>query len=223
MKNIPIAVLLAFAVTACGDTNDYDRNDRLPDDVVDTNVSEPRDEQVQQEEEDEPLAWNEEWEEQGPWQANEGDLTVTSIAFAGEVGSYLFNDNEARTSGYFYDESSGWQMTSIDTRTTVVGNEAVMVLLNIEGDLLSDQLKNGAVFTWDDWGNSGVYVDAIGCSGDEGQWQDFDAPADEVEIQVTEDPVEPGVATVQYVARWQSWNDPGLVTEAKGVAIVTLP
>lgn len=219
-KNIPIAVLLAFAATACGDLDDVDRNDRLPDAYTNGEVApDPREQQEVQETETEP----EEEEPREEWAIDEGELGITSVAFTGELGSYLFNDSSARSTGYFYDEGADWQMTTIDTRTTIVGNEAVMVLLNIDGDLKSDELKDGAIFSWDDWGNSGVYVDAIGCSGDEGAWQDFDAPADEVEIQVTEDPEDPSVVTIQYVARWQDWEDPSHVLEAKGVSIVELP
>jgi hypothetical protein len=218
MKNIPIAALLAFAVTACGPQPTAEPAVNVTPEPGNIEIDEPEQQPIEQTEpEQDP------WEWENNWEANEGELSVTSVAFSGEIGSYLFNDGQARTSGYFYDEGSDWQMTSIDTRSTIVGNEAVMVLINIEGDLLSDELKNGAVFSWDDWGNSGTYVDAIGCSGDEGAWQDFDAPADEVEIQVSEDPEEPGVVTIQYVARWQDWDDPSLMTEAKGVSIVALP
>ena len=91
---------------------------------------------------------------------------------------------------------------------------AAMTIVEVLGGIAHESLIAGAEFTFDDMGispNTDMQVLVIGCSGEEADQWDFDKPAEEVNMSVSEHPENPNMLRVNYEARYWTFNGPDTI------------
>lgn len=110
-------------------------------------------------------------------------------------------------------EESHWDGYSSISSTVETAAGAAMTILEVQGGLNHPDLVPGAHFRFDrdSWttDTNGLDISVIGCAGPEpGYWQ-HDAPADEVEVDVDEDPQDPRALALTYRATFpaeEGWD-----------------
>lgn len=125
-------------------------------------------------------------------------LEILSSVLRGDVFDVVGIDEAALVEEMHYDGYSSINST-VENLTG-----AAMTILEIQGGLNHPDLVPGAHFVFDNdtWATSAddLNISVIGCSGPEpGYWQ-HDQPADEVEVDVEEDPQDPRALALTYRA-----------------------
>ena len=123
-----------------------------------------------------------------------GNMLLRQGEMRGDVGSVRGIDSDASMlTGY---DDGEWASVEVHADTT---RGSAMNLLEVQGGM--DELEPGfeGTFSSDDY-NETLNVQVINCSGDSRYDWDYDAPADEVDVVVTEGSA-PGDVLVDYEAR----------------------
>ena len=106
-----------------------------------------------------------------------------------------------------------------------------MTIVEIQGGLNHPDLQPGSTLSFDQStypSADDLQINVIGCAGPApGQW-DYDRPAEDVEVEVEQDPNDEDVLMLKYTARFprDTWNWDGVGEEfhiVDGIIAVTRP
>lgn len=112
-----------------------------------------------------------------------GNLELSNGFLSGDMGGVRGFEGAATSAyGSYYGDYADMQIT-----TTRAGSYSAMAILGLSGGLDNPALVPGAVFHFQNYGSDqGMSMSVTGCSGPrEGSWA-FDAPADDVTLEVSE-------------------------------------
>ena len=172
-----------------------------------------------------------------PW--GTATLPVENAFLTGSMGDVRDFEGTPQVSAF----SDPWYSSvsiTVDDRSA----GAAMTMFNINGELENIRQYAGHTVVFqggyyglevDEGGDDGdevpvepddeLFVDVIGCSGDDpGMW-DYDVPADEVEVTVTADEEDPDLYHVDFEATFgtQGGDRPGVVNGGFSVDLADLP
>lgn len=151
--------------------------------------------------------------------ADYGNLDLRGGQIAGDIGTVRGLDEEARLRNGYGDETYASLEVHADNE-----DGAAMNLVEVWGGL--DRLEPGTRQTFrpedTDYEGDELSVQVIGCAGPSAyDWQ-YDAPADEVEVEVSEGS-EPGVLRLDYTARtFRNARFTGLPTQEADVVTASV-
>lgn len=141
-------------------------------------------------------------------------LTLARGHIGGRVGTVSLDQDANSLDGWGYPDYASITSIAQDPRAGTV-----MTILDISGGLDNPAIQPGAIFSNTDYDYSGgpdsVYFSVIGCSttGDVGYWE-YDAPAEEVVVEVDESVDNPEMLTLKYTATFGNLD--GSRTQATG-------
>jgi hypothetical protein len=158
--------------------------------------------------------WDWSWgEEDSDYWSGGSALEVKSAEIEGDLGSITTFGGHATDSNI---QTSHWDGYDQVTVTVVDDEGAAMNIVEIQGGLNHPDLEPGSRLHFD----NNVFPDAddlqisvIGCAGPSpGNW-DYDRPAEEVDVEVEQDPNDEDVLMLKYTAYFPrdnyGWNGSG--------------
>lgn len=151
-----------------------------------------------------------------PFEYVVNELDIVNPALKTTMGPVTVSDHALRVDSFEETWGTNDMYTSVTTTAPDADSGAAMVNLSFSGGLSHPAFVPGARLTFNmfEGGADGLQVDAIGCSGpSEGQWSDFDTPAEEVDIEI-EEGEEPGTQVLNYRATFFDYD--GQKTMADG-------
>lgn len=129
-------------------------------------------------------------------------VVVEALSLTGRVGPYALSTRQARSEGMAYGEGA-LEALYLQAIADVDEEHAALVALSVSGDLDDPGLLEGRTFFTDDAGDEDeLFVLGMGCAGEEDSWDEFDAVADEVDLQVKPVDEESGAVQLNYTLRF---------------------